>query len=112
MMFSPRILRMAKGDTVTFKSSKPTHSCISTPGMIPEGAQGWRGQIGKPVSVKFAKPGYYSYHCLPHRSLGIVGLVIVEGEGRDANLDAAKSLRQIGKAKEAWQETWSEALGG
>lgn len=108
MVFSPRILRVAEADTVTFKPTQPTHSCISTPGMIPEGAQGWRGQIGKPVTVTFTKPGYYGYHCLPHRSLGMVGLVIVHGEGHDADVAAAKAVKQPGKAARVWEDIWRE----
>ena len=111
MFFSPRVLRVAIGDTVTFNPTQPTHSCISTPGMIPDGAKSWRGQIGKPISVTFTVPGYYGYHCMPHRNLGMVGLVIVEGDGRDANLQAAKDVPQIGKAKQAWETIWTEAQG-
>lgn len=110
MFFDPRILRIAAGDIVTFEPTQPSHSCVSTPGMLPQGAQGWTGAIGRPVSVTFKIPGYYGYHCMPHRSLGMVGLVIVEGRGRDANLEAAKSVRQLGKAKEVWEAIWAEAL--
>lgn len=110
MFFDPRILRISAGDTVTFEPTQPSHSCVSTPGMLPEGAQVWTGGIGQPVSVTFKIPGYCGYHCMPHRSLGMVGLVIVEGRGRDANLEAAKSVRQSGKAKEVWEEIWAEAL--
>ena len=111
MMFSPRILRIASGDSVTFVPSNPGHNCLSTPGMIPTGAQAWRGQIGQPVTVTFTEPGYYGYHCLPHRSLGMVGLVIVDGGGRDTNLQSARSVPHPGKAKAAWEEIWAEALG-
>lgn len=111
MEFSPRLLRVASGDSVTFVPSHPGHNCLSTPGMIPAGAQAWRGQIGQPVTVTFTEPGYYGYHCLPHRSLGMVGLVIVDGGGRDTNLQSARSIQHPGKAKAAWEEIWAEALG-
>jgi len=108
MSFSPRILRIASGDTVTFRPADPSHSCLSTPGMLPEEAEGWRGGIGKPVTVTFDKPGFYGFHCLPHRSLGMVGLVIVDGSGRDANLAAAKAVKHPGKAAGVWKEIWLE----
>jgi pseudoazurin len=79
--------------------------------MIPSGAQAWRGQIGQPVTVTFSQPGYYGYHCLPHRGLGMVGLVIVEGAGRDANLQSARSVTHPGEAKAVWEAIWAEALG-
>lgn len=110
MVFTPRILRVAVGDTVTFAPKEGAHNCQSTPGMIPEGAKSWRGQIGQPVSVTFTKPGYYGYHCMPHRSMGMVGLVIVEGPGRDDNLAAAKAVNQPGMAKSVWKEIWSQAV--
>lgn len=110
MVFSPRILRIAPGDSVTFKPVQGPHSCLSTPGMIPEGADGWRGQIGKPVTVTLSKPGYYGYHCLPHRSMGMVGLVIVGQPGRGANLTAARSVRHPAKAQAEWDAIWNEAM--
>lgn len=109
MFFTPRILRVAAGHTVTFASKNGAHNCQSTPGMIPEGAESWRGKIGEPVSVTFLEPGYYGYHCMPHRSMGMVGLVIVEGPGREHNLSAAKAVRQPGKAKAVWDRIWTEA---
>lgn len=108
MAFSPRILRVARGDSVTFRPVSGPHSCQSTPGMIPQGAKSWRSRIGAPVTVTFERAGYYGYHCLPHRSLGMVGLVIVEGEGRDANLEAARAVRHPGKAVGAWERIWEE----
>lgn len=111
MFFSPRVLRVAVGDTVTFTPEDGAHNCQSTPGMIPQGAESWRGQIGQPVSVQFLKPGHYGYHCLPHRSMGMVGLVIVEGDGRDANKASAKAVRHPGKAAEAWDAIWGEVEG-
>lgn len=109
MAFAPRVVRIAPGDSVTFRPAGPAHSCQSTPGMIPPGAKSWRGGIGKPITVTFDQPGYYGYHCLPHRGLGMVGLVIVEGEGRDDNLAAAKSVVHPGKAAAAWEAIWRGA---
>ncbi|MFW5633938.1 MAG: plastocyanin/azurin family copper-binding protein [Erythrobacter sp.] len=109
MAFAPRILRVAAGDVVTFRPAAPSHSCVSTPGMLPAGAESWRGGIGKSVTLTFSKPGFYGVHCLPHRSLGMVGLVIVDGPGRDANLAEAKAVKHPGKAAAAWQEIWREA---
>jgi pseudoazurin len=111
MAFSPRILRVAAGDSVTFAPDAPGHNSQSTPGMIPEGATGWRGGIGKPLTVTFDVPGHYGYHCLPHRSLGMVGLVIVEGPGAADNLEAARAVTHPGKAQAAWDAIWAEALG-
>lgn len=110
MAFTPRILRIAVGSSVTFRPSEPTHNCTSTPGMLPPGAKPWTGAIGKPVTVDFDRPGYFGYHCLPHRSMGMVGLIIVGKPKSNTNLEAARAVKHPGKASSAWQEIWDEIL--
>ncbi len=39
----------------------------------------------------------------------MVGLVVVNGDGMKANLDAARDVRQRGKAKATFDDIWSEA---
>ncbi|MEL6504895.1 MAG: pseudoazurin [Pseudomonadota bacterium] len=107
-LFSPRIVKVKPGDTVKFVSEDKGHNSASTKGMIPEGAEPWKGKISKDVEVTFEKPGIYGYECTPHASLGMVGLVIVEGEGMTDNLEAAKEVRQRGKSKKVWKEIWAE----
>lgn len=111
MVFSPNIIRLQVGDRVTFKATNPGHNSQSTPGMIPDGATPWRGGFGKDITVTFDQPGYYGYHCMPHRGMGMVGLVIVDGDGMDANLEAAKSVRQPGRAKQVWSQIWIDVSG-
>lgn len=108
MIFSANIIRVQIGDRVTFKATDPGHNSMSTPGMIPAGATPWRGGFGKDMTVTFDVPGYYGYHCLPHRGMGMVGLVIVEGDGMDANLETVKALRQPGRAAQAWSQIWAD----
>lgn len=111
-VFLPRILTVQPGDMVTFVSVDKGHNSASIKGMLPEGAEAWKGRISKDVSVTFEKPGYYGYVCTPHYALGMVGLVIVEGDGKLANLDAAKAVRHRGRAKKEWEEIWAEAEAG
>ncbi|MEM8771755.1 MAG: plastocyanin/azurin family copper-binding protein [Pseudomonadota bacterium] len=111
MWFEPRVLLAQPGDTVTFVPTDPTHQSSSTDGMLPEGEAGWEGEINKPVSYTVGKPGIYGYNCVPHIAAGMVGVIIVEGEGKLANLEAAKaeSAKQPGLARRAWPEIWKEA---
>lgn len=75
--------------------------------MLPSGAQGWRFGFGKIGTVTPSTPGFYRYHCLPHRGLGMVGLIIVEGPGMMDNLTSAKAVHQTGKAAENWSRLWA-----
>ena len=109
MVFYPRILQVNSGDTVIFESVDKGHNSASIKGMIPEGAEAWKGKINKDITVTFDKPGYYGYICTPHGTNGMVGLVVVEGEGKLDNLEAAQKVKQRGKSKKAFKEIWEEA---
>lgn len=110
-IFLPRIVVVQPGDTVNFVATDKGHNVASSKGMIPEGAEDWKGGINKDVSVTFDVPGFYGYVCTPHASVGMVGLVIVEGDGMMDNLEAAQAVRQRGKAQAAWAEIWEEVSG-
>lgn len=109
MVFIPRVLQVNVGDTVTFVPTDLSHQSASTDGMIPEGAEGWNGRINQPVSYTFEQPGIYGYQCIPHLAAGMVGLVVVDGPGKLDNLEAAKSVRQVGLASRRWPQIWEEA---
>lgn len=107
-IFLPRILVVEPGDTVKFVSTDRSHNSASVDGMLPEGAEEWNGRINEDVEVTFDLPGLYGYQCTPHATLGMVGLVIVRGDGVMDNLEAAQSVRQRGRAQQAWDEIWAE----
>ena len=107
-VFIPAVIKIKPGDTVKFVSSDKGHNSESMKGMIPEGVPKWKSKISKHFEVTFEKPGVYGYRCTPHYTLGMVGIVIVEGDGWDANLEAAKSIKQRGKAKKRFKSMWKE----
>ena len=107
-VFFPRLLVVSPGDTVRFLAVDRGHNSESLRGMVPEGAEGWRGRINEEVDVTLKTPGFYGYHCTPHSSVGMVGLIIVEGEGMMDNLEAAQGVRQRGRASAVWEEIWAE----
>lgn len=97
MVFSPALVKVKPGDTVTFVPTHPTHNAESIAGMLPPGAAPFKGQLNKPITVTFTKPGVYGYKCTPHYSMGMVGVVVV---GQAApNLAAAKAASVPGLAK-------------
>ena len=108
MLFLPVIQVIEPGDTVKFLATDKGHNSISIEGMIPEGAEPWKGKINEELELTLEKPGVYGYLCQPHATLGMVGLIIVKGEGMGDNLEAAKAVKQRGKSKKVWKEIWAQ----
>ena len=98
MVFEPALTRLAVGDTVTFLPTDKGHDAVSIADMIPEGAEPFKGKMGKEIAVTFTVPGAYVIKCSPHYSMGMVALVVV-GDA-PANLDALVAVKQPKKAQE------------
>ena len=110
-VFVPHIIQANVGDTVKFISADKGHNAATSRGMIPEGAEGFKGKINGDVEYVVGVPGFYGIECTPHKTTGMVALIVVEGEGKMANLEAAQDARQPGKARQAWEAIWEEAEG-
>ncbi|MEM6941011.1 MAG: pseudoazurin [Pseudomonadota bacterium] len=108
-VFAPRVLSVQPGDTVLFKSVDRGHNSQSIKDMLPEGAEDWNSKINDDFEMTFDTPGFYGYACTPHSTVGMVGLIVVEGEGKMDNLETAQGVRHRGKSKKAWEEIWEEA---
>ena len=106
MVFEPSFLKVAKGDTVTFVPTNKSHDSESIPGMIPEGAEAWKGKMNEPVTVTFTQEGVYGYKCSPHYSMGMVGLIQV-GEST-ANLEAAKAVKNPNFAQRRFEADFAK----
>ena len=50
-------------------------------------------------SVKFEQEGVYGIKCLPHYGMGMVAMIVV---GNPGNVDQAKAVPQVGKAKQVF----------
>ena len=88
MVFEPSLLKINVGDTVTFKATDAAHNSASIPGMIPNGASSWNGELSRDISVTFDVPGVYGYQCTPHAMMAMVGVIQVDNNTE--NLDAVK----------------------
>ena len=98
MVFSQEIVRINSGDTVFWKSIDKGHNVefISKNG-VPEGVEKFKSKIGKDTEYTFTIPGIYAYWCVPHKTMGMIGFVIV---GDDlSNLDSIKKVKFLGKSK-------------
>jgi pseudoazurin len=99
MVFEPNYIEAAPGDTVTFVPTDKGHDAASIDGMIPDGAQPFKGEISKPITVTVDKEGVYGVKCVPHYGMGMVALIVV---GKPVNLEQAKTIKQPGKAKKVF----------
>ena len=104
MVFEPDLVRVAPGDTVTFKSTDPGHNAETIKGMVPAGAASFEGKMGKDVTVVFAEPGVYGIKCKPHLAMGMVAVVVV---GDPVNLEEAWSVKNPGKAGKRFAELFA-----
>jgi pseudoazurin len=98
MLFSEKIIRIGTGDTITWKARSKGHNVefIMKNG-VPSGVAKFKSKLSKDASYKFTIPGIYAYWCTPHKSMGMVGFVIV---GDDlANIDAIRKVKYFGKSK-------------
>ena len=98
MVFSQEIVRIDPGDTVFWKATNPGHNVqfISKNG-VPAGVEKFKSKVGKDTEFTFTVPGIYAYWCVPHKTLGMIGFIIV---GNDlSNLDLIKKVKFIGKSK-------------
>lgn len=91
--FDPIGLHIQPGDTVTFKNVSGSHSSTAYktgtgPAQvtrIPEDAEGWNSGIltskGAVFEHTFKVEGTYDYFCIPHKTLGMVGRIVVGEPG-------------------------------
>lgn len=110
MVFEPAFLKVAPGDTVRFVPTDMSHNSEAVLGMLPEGAEAWKGKINEEIAVTFDAEGVYGVKCLPHYALGMVALVQV---GEDlSNLDEALTVKHPGRAAQRMAVLFEQVEGG
>ena len=92
MVFEPAVLKIAVGDSVTFESTDAAHNSASLPGMIPENAVSWNGELSRNITVTLTQPGVYAYQCTPHSMMAMVGVIQVGDDS--SNLATVKNKAQ------------------
>jgi pseudoazurin len=92
MVFEPLLTKIGVGDTVRFVPTNPGHNAESIADILPQGAEPFKGAIGKEIAVTFDLPGDYGIKCLPHFAMGMVALVVV-GDPPYVNVEAARAAK-------------------
>jgi pseudoazurin len=102
MVYSKKIVKIDVGDTVFWKSTTPGHNVEFIKGGVPEGVGKFKSKLSKDTEYKFTVPGIYAYWCTPHKSMGMIGFVIV---GNDlSNMESIIKVKYSGKAKKIAKE--------
>jgi len=96
MVFEPDFIQAAPGDTVKFLPTDKGHNAESIKGMLPDGVDKFKSKINQEFVLTVEKDGLYGVKCTPHYGLGMVALIAV---GEPVNEDAARAVKQTGKAK-------------
>jgi pseudoazurin len=104
--YEPPILYIEPGDSVLFKSAGSSHASRAIPGMQPEAADPWWGQVGTDLVVTFDEPGIYGHKCGANYRLGLVGLIVV-GDA-PVNLASARAVPHPPAAAAAFDELFAE----
>ena len=106
MVYSKKIVKIDVGDTVFWKSTTPGHNVEFIKGGVPEGVGKFKSKLSKDTEYKFTVPGVYAYWCTPHKSMGMIGFVIV---GNDlSNMESIIKVKYSGKAKKIAKELISQ----
>tara|TARA_Y100001970_G_scaffold117851_1_gene146444 strand:+ start:328 stop:759 length:432 start_codon:yes stop_codon:yes gene_type:complete len=97
MIYSKKIVRINVGETVFWKATDKGHNVEFIKGGVPEGVEKFKSKFNKDTQYTFNIPGIYAYWCTPHKSMGMIGFVVVGGD--KSNLDAIKEIRFSAKSK-------------
>ena len=97
MVYSKKIVRININETVLWKATDKGHNVEFIKGAIPEGVENFKSKYNVDVEYEFTIPGIYAYWCTPHKSLGMIGFVVVGGDKH--NLEQIKNIKFFGKSK-------------
>ena len=105
MVYSQDIVKVNVGDTVTWLPKSKGHNVHFI--AVPDGIKKVKkSKLNKEYSYKFSKPGIYLYQCTPHKSMGMIGLVVV-GDNIDNKSLIAKT-KVFGKSKKKLKKMLKE----
>jgi pseudoazurin len=96
MVYSEDITRIDVGDTITWVPTSKGHNVEIV--AAPEGFDiPKKSKNNKEVAITFDVPGVYFYQCTPHKSMGMIALIVVGDD--TSNLDAIAKAKAVGKSK-------------
>ena len=97
MVYSKKVVKIDIGDTVFWKATDKGHNVEFIKGGVPEGVDKFKSKFNKDTEYKFTIPGIYAYWCTPHKTMGMIGFVVVNND--KSNIEAIKSIKFMGRSK-------------
>jgi pseudoazurin len=98
MVYSEDITRIDVGDTITWVPTAKGHNVEFI-----AGPDGWKApkksKLSKEYAYTFDTPGVYLYQCTPHKSMGMIAIVIVGEADPKVVKDRLKDVKVKGKSK-------------
>ena len=96
MVYSQSVVNIQSGDTVKWLATTKGHNVQFL--SVPEGVGTFRSKLNVDTEYTFTVPGIYLNQCTPHKNMGMIAVVVVDGN-KD-NLNAITSARVAGKSKQ------------
>jgi pseudoazurin len=92
--YSVEVAEIEVGDTITWLPKSKGHNVemVASPNDLK-----FKSKNNKETSLTFDTPGIYYYWCTPHKSMGMIGLVVVGGD--TSNKDDVAKAKALGKSK-------------
>ena len=96
MVYSQELVHVDSGDVVVWLPTSKGHNVEIV--AAPEGFEiPKKSKNSKEVSIEFTVPGVYYYWCTPHKGMGMIGLIVVDGD--TSNKDDIAKAKAMGKSK-------------
>ena len=98
------------GETIFWKATDKGHNVeFIIKGGVPDNVEKFKSKVGKDIEYTFVEPGIYAYWCTPHKTMGMIGFVIVDNDL--SNLESIKKIKYLGKSKKIAKELIDQIQG-
>ena len=96
MVYSKDIINVEINDTIKWVPTSRGHNIEFI--TVPDGiVKQKKSKVSKEYSYAFEQPGIYLYQCSPHKSMGMIGLVVVSKD--ISNIDKIAISKVFGMSK-------------
>jgi pseudoazurin len=104
MVFEPNFIKIAKGDSINFVPSDPSHNAVSF--STPSEKSSFKTPYGKTTKITFSEEGVVLVKCYPHFALGMIGVVQIgdKVDSSKAKADWEKAKKSVAMNKELIDE--------